>query len=297
MPKALVTGATGFVGQELCKLLDGPNVLTRSPELAPDSLSHAALFRWDPAQGPPPSEALDGCGVVYHLAGESVARGRWTEAKKARIRDSRVDGTRHLVQGIRSMETPPSVLVSASAVGFYGSRGEDKLAESADGTADFLGEVCEAWEAEAAAASKLGVRVVMIRIGLVLGSAGGALKQMLPLFRLGGGGPLGNGRQWMPWVDVRDLARLFVFAAENEVLRGPVNGVAPQSVRNREFTKTLARAVRRPAFFPAPAFALRLALGEFAEVLLASQRVMPRAAQEAGFQFQWPDLASCLKGI
>lgn len=297
MNKPLVTGATGFVGQRLCARVPPQNVLTRRPEAVPAYLSGAACFRWIPDQEQPPPEAFDGCDAVFHLAGEPVADGRWTSAKKARIRDSRVLGTRNLVAALRPLDSPPPVLVSASAVGLYGSQGDEELDESAPPATGFLADVCRAWEAEARTAEELGIRVVTIRIGLVLGVNGGALAKMRPLFKLGAGGRLGNGQQWMPWIDVDDLARLFVFAAEHEDLSGPVNGTAPNPVRNREFTRALGRAVRRPAVFPAPAFALRLALGEFAGVLLASQRVLPKAAMRAGFEFLHTTVDSSLAAI
>ena len=293
----LVTGATGFIGQQLCKLLPDPKVLTRRPESVSPGLANAACFRWDPTSETPPLEALDGCDSVFHLAGESVAEGRWTHAKKLRIRESRIVGTRNLVAGMSEMDQPPKVLVSASAVGFYGSRGSDILSEDAPQCDGFLADVCHEWEVAARAAAAFGIRVVTVRIGLVLGKSGGGLAKMLPLFRLGLGGPLGSGQQWMPWIHVEDLARLFVFAAEHEELQGPVNGTSPHPVTNREFTRALGRAVRRPAFFPAPAFALRLGLGEFADVLLASQRVEPRAALGAGFEFEYSDIDSALAGL
>jgi uncharacterized protein (TIGR01777 family) len=249
-------------------------------------------------EGPPPPEAFEGIDVVDHLAGESVAGARWTTAQKARIRDSRVVGTRHLVQGIAQAATKPATLVSASAVGYYGSRGDEELTESASPADDFLARVCVEWEQEAMAADRLGVRVVTARTGIVLGSgSGGALAKMLTPFKLGAGGPLGNGRQWMPWIHVADLARLYVHAADHGEIRGPMNSVAPNPVRNSEFTKALGRQLHRPAFMPAPYLGLRLVFGEFAQVLFASQRVIPRVALDTGFTFQFPDITSALREI
>lgn len=285
------------MGRQLCKLLTRPRILTRAPEHAPPEFAQSACFRWDPARELPPAEAFDGCEAVFHLAGEPVAEGRWTRAKKARIRDSRVEGTKHLIEGLRELERRPEVLVSASAVGIYGSRGDEVLPESAASAEGFLADVCRAWEAEARAAEELGMRVVTIRIGLVLGAQGGALARMLPLFKLCAGGRLGHGQQWMPWIHVDDLASLFLFSAQSENLAGAVNGCAPNPVTNRQFTKALAGAVGRPAPFPAPAFALRLGLGEFAEVLLASQRAVPDKAQGAGFRFKYPTIETALKGV
>ena len=298
--KALVTGATGFVGPRLLRLLDKPVVVSRNPDRARQSIGHLAgrIVRWDPLEGPPPPEAFEGIDVVYHLAGESVAGARWTAAQKARIRDSRVVGTRHLVQGIAQAAVKPATLVSASAVGYYGSRGDEELTESAPPADDFLARVCVEWEREALAAADLGVRVVTPRTGIVLGSgSGGALAKMLTPFKLGAGGPLGNGRQWMPWVHVADLARLYVHAADHGEIRGAMNAVAPQPVRNSEFTKALARQLHRPAFMPAPYLGLRLVFGEFAQVLFASQRVIPKAALDTGFVFQYPELTGALREI
>jgi uncharacterized protein (TIGR01777 family) len=299
--KALVTGATGFVGPRLLRLLDRPVVVTRDPERARRALGHLAgtIVRWDPAEGPPPPEAFEGIDVVYHLAGESVSAGRWTAAQKARIRDSRVIGTRHLVLGMAQAARRPAVFVSASAVGFYGNRGDEELTESASPADDFLGRVCVEWEQEALAASGLGVRVVTARTGIVLGAGGGALAKMLTPFRLGAGGPLGNGKQWMPWIHVADLARLYVHAAEHRdpAITGPMNAVAPNPVRNADFTRALGRAVHRPAFMPAPYLGLRLVFGEFAQVLFASQRVIPQVALDTGFVFQFPDIAGALREI
>jgi len=298
--KALVTGATGFVGPRLLRLLDKPVVVSRNPDRARQSIGHLAgrIVRWDPMEGPPPPEAFEGIDVVYHLAGESVAGARWTTAQKARIRDSRVVGTRHLVQGIAQAATKPATLVSASAVGYYGSRGDEELTESASPADDFLARVCVEWEQEAMAAARLGVRVVTARTGIVLGSgSGGALAKMLTPFKLGAGGPLGNGRQWMPWIHVADLARLYVHAADHGEIRGPMNSVAPNPVRNSEFTKALGRQLHRPAFMPAPYLGLRIVFGEFAQVLFASQRVIPRVALDTGFTFQFPDITSALREI
>jgi uncharacterized protein (TIGR01777 family) len=297
--KALVTGATGFVGPRLLRLLDAPVVLSRDPDRARRAIGGLAgrIVRWDPMEGPPPPEAFAGVDAVLHLAGESVAEGRWTRAQKARIRDSRVIGTRHLVQGIAQAERKPAVLVSASAVGFYGDRGDEELTESAPPAHDFLGEVCVEWEREALAAERSGVRVVTARTGIVLGAGGGALAKMLTPFKLGAGGPLGSGRQWMPWIHVADLARMYVHAAATPAIRGAMNATAPHPVRNSEFTKALGRQLHRPAFMPAPYIGLRIVFGEFAQVLFASQRVIPKVALDSGFTFQYPELAAALREI
>lgn len=294
--KALVTGATGFIGQRLLPWLKWPVVLTRNPERTGTALANVELHRWEPEAAPPPAEAFRGVDTVFHLAGESVAAGRWSAARKQRIRDSRVLGTRHLVAALAALKERPAVLVSASAIGYYGDRGDEVLDEDALPGNDFLAGVCKEWEAEANRAAELGIRVVTPRIGLVLGKAGGALERMLTPFRLGLGGPLGPGRQWMSWIHIDDLIGLLLYAGPRHI-SGPMNAVAPNPVTNREFTRELARALRRPAIFPVPRFALRLALGEMAGVPLASQRVMPAIAQRTGYRFQYPRLADALREI
>ena len=297
--KALVTGATGFVGRRLVRLLEEPVVVSRNPDRARAVLGAGIgpIYRWDPLRGPPPAEAIAGVDTVFHLAGESVAEGRWTAAQKTRIRDSRVLGTRHLVQGIGQATARPRTLVSASAVGYYGNRGDEELTESSSPASDFLADVCVEWEREAVAAEPLGLRVVTARTGIVLGAGGGALAKMLTPFKLGVGGPLGNGRQWMPWIHVADLVGLYLHAARTQSIRGPMNAVAPEPVRNMEFTRALAGQLHRPAFLPAPYLGLRLVFGEFAEVLFASQRVIPRVAIDSGYAFEYPRIAAALAEI
>ncbi len=283
--KALVTGATGFIGRALVGRLERPRVLSRSPSRAKEALGAVDAFPWDAEAGPPPPESVEGAEAVFHLAGDPVAEGRWTAAKKGRIRDSRVLGTRRLVEAIAAAKARPRVLVAASAVGLYGDRGDEELTESSGSGRDFLAEVCAAWEAEAARARDCGVRVVHLRIGVVLGEGGGALAKMLLPFRLGLGGTLGSGRQWMPWVHRDDVVGLALHAAGNGSLAGPVNAVGPAPATNREFTKALGRVLRRPTLLPAPRLALRVAFGEFADVLFASQRVLPEAALRSGYTF------------
>lgn len=297
--RALVTGATGFIGRRLLELLDRPVVLSRDANRARQALSkyQVEAYSWDPMAGPPPAQAFDGVEAVFHLAGESVASGRWTARRKRRIRESREVGTRHLVDGLRQLRQRPQTLVSASAVGYYGSRGDDVLDESAPPGNDFLAYVCVAWEREAQRAAEFGMRVVCMRTGIVLGPRGGALAKMLTPFKLGVGGRLGNGRQWMPWIHVDDLTALYVHCAKQPPLSGPVNGAAPNPVTNREFTKALAAAVHRPAVLPAPYFALRVVLGEFAKVLFDSQRAVPQAALASGFEFRYPELGPALEAI
>ena len=298
--RVLVTGATGFVGRRLLRKLDSPVVLSRNAAKAEVALKEFGVkaYAWDPMKGPPPAKAFDGIDAVIHLAGDPVAEGRWTKAKKDRIRDSREIGTQNLVAGLAALSKKTSVLVSASAVGIYGDRGDEKLDERSRPGSGFLADVCAAWEREAGRAAEVGVRVAMIRIGIVLGPGGGALGKMLTPFKLGIGSPLGSGRQYMPWVHLDDLVEMLLFAAREPNVHGPLNGVAPTPVTNREFTKTLGKVLGRPTFMPSvPGFVLKTMLGEFAEVLLASQRVVPQAALAQGFAFKFAELEPALRDV
>jgi uncharacterized protein len=290
-----VTGATGFIGRELCAALmrDGHQVvaLTRDSRRAQAVLPGAAVVAWG---DPPP--ALPRVEGVVNLAGESIA-GRWSDEKKRRLRESRVAGTRRLVEAIAAAAERPAALVSVSAVGFYGDRGEEELTEASEAGGDFLAQLCREWEAEAERAEGLGLRVARLRLGVVLDRDGGALAQMLTPFRLGAGGPLGSGRQWFPWIHRADVVGLFRFALERSEAAGPINAVAPQLVRQGEFAKALGQALHRPAFVPTPAIALRLLFGEFAETLLGSQRVLPERAGALGYAYRFPQLAPALRDI
>jgi uncharacterized protein (TIGR01777 family) len=249
---------------------------------------------WDAVAGPAPAEALTGCDGVVHLAGESVAR-RWTGEAKRAIRDSRVAGTRNLVAGLRAADPRPRVLASASAVGYYGPHGDEPVDESSPPADDFLAGVCVEWEREADAASELGVRVVKVRTGLVLDRSGGALKAMLPPFKLGLGGPVAGGRQYMPWIHVDDVVGIYLAALDHEQWSGPVNATAPEPVTNKEFTRALGAALHRPALLPVPALPLRLLMGEMGEVVTTGQRAVPRRAQELGYAFVHPELDEALR--
>lgn len=298
--RVLVTGATGFVGHRLLEKLDSPVILSRNAAKAEAALKQYRVkaFGWDPMKGPPPQAAFEGVDAVIHLAGDPVAEGRWTKAKKARIKDSREIGTRNLIDGLAALTRRPSVLVSASAVGIYGDRGDEQLDERSRPGSGFLADVCAAWEREASRAAEVGLRVAMIRIGIVLGPGGGALGKMLTPFKLGVGSPLGSGRQYMPWVHLDDLVEMLLFAAREGGVHGPLNGVAPHPVTNREFTKTLGKVLGRPTFMPSvPGFALKTMLGEFAQVLLASQRVVPQAALAQGFAFKFAELEPALRDV
>ncbi|MBP7127547.1 TIGR01777 family oxidoreductase [Myxococcota bacterium] len=294
--RMLVTGATGFIGRRLVKEAPGPvTVLARDPVRAREILGPVDAFRWDALEGPPPREAFEGVEAVVHLAGESVAGRRWTEAYKDAVLRSRSQGTRNLVAAIRDLPSPPAVLVSASAVGWYGDRGDEELAETSPPGEGFLARVCREWEAEALAAEDLGIRVVLARLGLVLGPGGGTVQALSPLFRRGLGGPIGLGRQFVPWVSLEDVAGLVLHAVRRPSIRGPLNVTSPRPVRQRTFAAALGRALGRPALLPAPPLLLRLVLGEFAGELLASRRVIPRVALESGYSFRLPDLPEAIR--
>jgi uncharacterized protein (TIGR01777 family) len=272
-----ITGASGMIGKRLQQRLV--------------EAGHTAL-------AVPREAEVPTCDAIVHLAGEPIAQ-RWTEAAKKRIYDSRVERTRNLVNALSKQSNRPRVLVCASAVGIYGSRGDEILTEKSPPGSGFLPHLAIDWEESARTAEALGVRVISLRFGMVLGH-GGALAKLLPPFRLGAGGRLGSGRQWMSWIHIDDAVSLILFAIENTAgaaLRGSVNATAPHPVTNDEFTRRLAAALHRPAIFPVPAFALKLAFGEMSEVLLDSQRVLPTAAQAAGFHFQYPELAAALENI
>jgi uncharacterized protein (TIGR01777 family) len=294
--KPLVIGASGFIGQALLQHLDNPVVAGRNLNKLKSLFPSLEARQWDTFSAPNP-EFFKDIDVVFHLAGESVAGKRWNSEIKKRIYESRVVSTRSLVKAIAALKEKPSTLVCASAVGYYGDRGREELKESSPAGSGFLADVCLDWEAAAQEAEKHGVRVVCVRIPVVLGNGGGALEQMVPLFKMGLGGRLSSGRQFMPWIHLDDLAKTFLFAAEQPDISGPLNAVAPQIIDNNEFTKALASSLKRWAIFPAPGFMLKLILGEFASVLLASQRVIPRVLQRAGFEYGYPNLEEALSDL
>ncbi len=290
----LITGGSGFIGRHLASRLREPRILSRNPARIQNPLPTAVYRQWDCRSLPDPA-LFENIDTVFHLAGESVFRGRWTRARKERILESRVSSTRLLVQAMAGLERPPATLVCASAIGYYGDRGDELLDEDSGPGEGFLARVCQQWENEAMRAERHGIRTVCIRTGIVLGADGGALPRMLTAFRLGLGGRLGNGDQYMSWIHVRDLTGIMLHCAAEPSCSGPVNGVAPGCVTNREFTATLAAALHRPALLPVPGFLLRLLLGEFAGVLLSSQRVRPGQALASGYRFRHPDLAGALE--
>ena len=295
--RVTVTGATGRIGAGLVAALqargDEVTVLSRSPDRAQAALGTEAVA-WRAEDEPAPAEALAGRDGVIHLAGEDVAQ-RWTDEAKRRIRTSRELGTRNLVAGLRAADPRPAVLVSASAVGWYGPRGDERVDEDTPAASDFLAEVCAVWEREAVAAEALGVRVVRVRTGVVLDKDGGALAKMLPFFRLGLGGPVAGGHQYLPWIHADDVVGLYLAALDDAACDGPINVTAPAPVTNRDFSRALGRALHRPAFAPVPGLAVRLLYGDMAEIVTTGQRAVPARALEHGFAFRHTDLEEALR--
>ena len=291
-----VTGSSGLVGSALLPELAARDHRVLRVVRPQSSAAGADTIRWDPAAGALDAAALEGVDAIVHLAGASVAAGRWNAAHKRRILESRTLPTRLLADACARLGRPPRVLVAASATGWYGARGDESLDEDSTAGAGFLAEVCRAWEAASEPAARAGVRVVTLRIGIALSRRGGALAALLTPFRLGLGGPIGSGRQWMSWIALDDLIGAILHSLTTESLRGPVNAVAPTPVTNREFGRTLGRVLRRPALLPLPAFAARLLLGEMAdELLLASQRIRPMRLEATSFAFRYPTLEGALR--
>jgi uncharacterized protein len=293
--KVLISGATGLIGSALIPELEsgGHQItrLTRSPGSGGD-------VGWNPDAGEIDASRLEGHDAVVHLAGESIGEGRWTPEKKRRIRESRTKGTRLLAETIASLPEPPRVMVSASAVGYYGDRGNELLREDSGPGSDFLAEVCKAWEAAADPAREAGMRVVHLRNGIVLSTEGGALARTLPIFKLGGGGRIGSGRQWWSWVCMDDVVGAIVHALTDDSVEGPVNVGSPNPLTNAEYTRVLGKVLNRPTIFPLPAPAARLMLGEVADaLLLASQRMEPAKLEETGYEFRYPELEGALRHL
>lgn len=293
--KILVSGSHGLVGRALIRSLTGEGhevirLVRRGRSIGSPEVE------WHPNQGLIDAEHLEGLDAVVHLAGESIASGRWTEGKKQKIRDSRVKGTELLSKSLARLSRPPATFVCASAIGYYGNRGDEVLTEQSARGDGFLAEVCVEWEKTTAPAAEKGIRIVNARFGIILAADGGALAKMLPPFRMGIGGRIGSGKQWMSWIALDDVVEGIRFGLATETLRGPVNFVAPGPVTNSEFTKTLGRVLSRPTFFPIPAFGVRLAFGEMADaLLLSSQRVQPHQLLDSGYSFSFDQLESALR--
>lgn len=294
--RILISGSHGLVGTALIKALtaDGHNIY-RLVRHAPNSESE---IEWSPDRYSIAISRIEGFDAVYHLAGESIASGRWNDERKKKIRRSRTQGTKLLSDALANLSQPPKTLISASAIGYYGDRGDELLTETSPPGLDFLADVCVEWEEATNHARDKGIRVVNTRFGIILDKDGGALAKMLPPFRMGIGGRVGDGKQWMSWIALADVIGALQFALANESLSGPVNFVAPSPVTNAEFTKTLGRVLSRPTLFPIPAFGVRLAFGEMADaLLLTSQRVEPSVLSKAGYKFNYPKLESALESL
>ena len=293
--RVLMTGASGLVGTALAAELRAAGA-TVNRFVRPGTVAAAGDVAWNPETGEMNLAAAEGADVVVNLAGASIGGGRWTPKRKSLLRSSRVDLTERLVAGLGRLKKPPAILVSASAIGYYGDRGEESLTEASASGQGFLATISRDWEVAAMRAEEFGIRTVTARFGIVLAKNGGALPRMLTPFKMGVGGRIGSGKQWMSWVALDDVVGAIRFAIADTSVRGPINVVAPTPARNAEFTRVLARVLRRPAIFPAPAFALRLMLGEMADaLLLSSQRVVPQKLSERGFRFQYADLEAALR--
>ena len=297
--KIIVSGASGLVGTALTQSLraQGHTVLhlVRKPARAPKEVSSAEIH-WDPLSAQVDVSALEGADAVVHLSGANISEGRWTPARKDVLRSSRIDSTRVLVDSLARLRQKPQVLVSASAVGYYGNRGDEMLAESAHPGGDFLSLLARDWEAEAMRAAQSGIRAVVLRFGVILSAQGGALPEMIRPFKFGAGGRLGSGRQWMSWVALEDAIGIIQSSIANPEWNGPINAVAPEPVRNAEFAEMVGRILHRPARLSAPAFLLRLALGEMADaLLLSSQRAIPERLLQSGYSFRFADLEAALR--
>jgi uncharacterized protein (TIGR01777 family) len=296
--RVTVTGATGLIGSQLVAALldrgDEVTVLSRNPGKAREALGPVEAQAWDPGAGPAPVAALEGRDAVVHLAGENVAQ-RWSEDAKRRIHDSREQGTRHLVDGLRAAQERPGVIVSSSAVGYYGPHGAERLPEDTPAGSDFLARVCVTWESEAQKASELGVRVVLVRTGVVLDTGGGALSKMLPFFKAGVGGPVAGGKQHMPWVHADDVVGIYLQALDDGNWSGAVNATAPEPVTNAAFSKALGRALHRPALLPVPALAIQVLYGEMAEIVTKGQNAVPERTLQLGYRHRHPDLDQALR--
>ncbi len=299
--KIIVAGATGFIGKPLVEALlkkgHEITILSRRATIREQIHGKVRHVIWNPDSDGLVVNEVEGCDAVINLAGEPIVGKRWSSKQKEKILTSRVNAAKSVTHSIERLRKKPAVFVNASAIGYYGSRGSEELTEDSRAGHDFLTEVCKAWEAHAIRAQDFGVRVVRMRIGIVLGRSGGALSMMLPAFKLGLGGWLGNGNQWMSWIHLEDLINLIEFSLSNPRASGVWNAVAPQPVTNKVFSMVLAQVLKRPCFLPAPEFALEILLGEMSTILLGSQRVLPKKAREAGFVFRYPEIRLALESL
>lgn len=304
--RVFVTGGSGLIGTRLIRALHGRGdavvLLTRRPDAVRPALgSVCTLVAGDPMKPGPWTEAVDDCDAVVNLAGENIFARRWNDDFKKVLLDSRVQTTENVVQALarrpRTASGAPKVLVNASAVGYYGPRGDEELTEDSPAGDDFLARICVAWEAAARKAEAQGVRVSLVRIGVVLAKEAGPLAMLLTPFRLGAGGPVGSGRQWMSWVHAADIVGILLLALDNAAAQGPINGTAPQPVTNRDFSTALGRALHRPSFLPTPAFGLKVLLGGVSEIITTGQRVLPRKAQALGYTFKFPSIDAALQDL
>ena len=299
--KVIVTGGSGLIGRALVASLaaDGhqATVLSRDPERVRDLPEGVAVAGWDAKSAEQLTPLVAGADAVVHLAGAGIADGRWTAERKRLIRDSRVDSSAAVAAAIAAADPRPGVLLQGSAVGFYGPRGDEELTEESPPGDDFLAAICRDWEVASAAVEEIGVRRTVLRTGVVLARDGGALAKMLLPFRLFAGGPAGSGRQYMPWIHLADEVGAIRFLLDSAEARGPFNLTAPEPLTNKQFSRVLGRVLHRPSFMPAPAFALKLALGEMSKILLEGQRALPRRLEQAGYRFQFPELEGALRAL
>jgi uncharacterized protein len=297
--RVFITGGTGMIGSRLVARLrergDAPVLLTRRPDAARASLGpEVALVEGDPTRAGRWMDEAAGCDAVINLAGENLFNKRWSDAFKQVMRDSRVRSTENVVAAMTRNPQTGKVLVNASAIGYYGPHGDEELTEDTPPGTDYLARLCVEWEEATRPAQAAGIRVALVRVGIVLAREAGALSKLLTPFKLGGGGPVGSGRQWMSWIYHEDMTELFLLALDNPAATGPLNGTAPKPVSNREFARALGRALHRPAIMPTPGFMLKLMLGEVADVVLNGQRVLPRKAVALGYRFKFPEIAAAL---